>query len=1295
MVGIFNNRNTMEPITIAGIIAALVSHQSIAGMITGVLGSYFANHIPLLLKAHPDFEKSAKKCFCKAAKEWSKIDETRSAIYTCWLQSYEEFIEFLSWNHPNKELVTSELIPMWMDRMRNNEDCRQLVVELELNKLEVIAQNVLKEQKENKVILETIEAYIKRFRSKGTMVFEPVECYICRSCDEIETNIGFLRSINCYQEKTLLEYVMKGSREKEKANRFIIYSSMQTGKTTELEQLGWLLQKSELYQPILISLSLVPNLNFDDLPEDDWIGRKPIVLLIDALDETREGRYCELIRNIDNYVKHHKNMIIVMSSRFNFRSMGKPVGFTELELLPLRRDQIKQYVEEKLKGDAGGLLQAIHEKNLYEMASIPLCLNTLIRIYSDRRGLPSTTAELYAELFQGTYYVEDEKKLKDLPSLTKEEEKRCMEFAAGMMLCLGRRELIDEEFKTILPYDIGIEYEHLRYDIIQRRKVKEGNLYSFKQNAMFEYMAACLLLHCKNMELLKKTVCYKDTEVLKDSWFSAMLLWLEMLGSEAPNMKDAVRDWLLKDCHQLAIHAPEDLISENERGWLIVNILEQCRKDNSYFYGYGNDLIPKKRRLPKCLIEYMLSEWGNMNAITPHLKNIQNLTRMIDWNHLRKMEPELADAMTEMLYGKLNDPLFKEGAAEWIYSAMANEYFYTPEHVRRLYEALKDRTDIESIETMTARVAIQEHPEEYADYLFKTNAILMNRMDDYSYRTVYRESLYMALSKMHAFECPAKMLDIIGNDNYWRWAEDRKLANEISLKLQEEVKASACYKEGGCELECQMAKVDNMRLVWMSSYKELPPEEEEKRRKRNEEYERGELRVLFDKAAFKEQALKVIDRVSENGEDMEVSRFFDLEFYGDGQDHISRYVMNFLLRFIPSDNKKMKCQDALKYIEDQGLFFRYRLGEMGDYLTGTRKMIELTPEQTELCLNTAQEVITDMIVTPFNGGILSHEQTALTLLVQEKIGVEKNRNNCKGLLRYIGVPLDHKMDNLFDDAQYSCLLEHLRSYVGEEVMLELMLELTVGARMGEFDLNAYNFWMTTMLNNNYSPAIEYVRNKIINDGHRHWLEWIPYLVKKDCEVACLITHAEKQVGALEDGHFGYANVALVLKLAEELLENMKYRDWARTLLERTVIKADATEMKVCLTLLFKYGSRRALDYVLSENISLSRGDNYDFNYDKIEDVSLLVAFYEKSKAWELFSPSYNSILQSLAYIAMKNEECLRIVQEEVKNGITTLAESASLTPLKWADNLTYQYRSEHQYLANAKEALDLLNTLVA
>lgn len=1262
----------MDPITISGIIAVLVTDSSIASMIIGAFGSYIANHIPLL-KRSPNFEKSAKKCFHKAAKDWSKKDISRDLIYSCWVKTYDEFLEYLKTDHPAKEWVAAELIPLWFNEMRNNEDCRQLVIEAHLQFIQNAANEIQEEQKRNRELLEQIAAYQRRFRTKGTMEFEKNDDYIKRTCDKTDSEIYFLRSVGGYQEKSLLDFVLTGQDNDRNQRQFALYSSMQTGKTTELQQLGWELQNSGIFQPILVSVSLVQELKFDDLPEVEMLGHKPIVLLIDALDETSEDHYKRLLKEIDNYTRQHKNMLIVVSCRWNFKSIATLDGYYELDLMPLSWEQTMAYIQKKMPQKAAGLIDIIDKKELYELANNPFTLNALIEMYDKDGHLPLTQSELFEKLIQKSIQHEAKNGPKDF-ILTEDEEMICMERVAGMMLMMGKRKLTETEFNQLLKQAGEAQYDHLRYDIIQRRSEENGNVFAFKQNAYHEYLAARMLLRCQDMDEVKQIVCFENTNQVKSLWYTPMLLWMEMVATKAIHLKNDAATWLKNDSWALAIHAPESLINDQDKGDVLIKILEQHKKEGTYFYDYGNDLYIKTRKLPLTVVRYVRDEWRKVNEINVHLRNIQLLTRMIDWKDLRLKDRTLADNFENLLFSLLQHDMFKEGNAEWIYVVMTNKYFLSEEKTRRLYGVVKDRNDIESVEVMMSRIAILNNVDGYADYIVRAINILGDDRDTNSHHSVLRGSIYKALERIHIGDCPSVIMSIPAKESYWRFTEDKEKALSIYQRLAEEAKQSPCFIEGDehCDLVCLMKEAEKYINAWKVPEMPVPTEEQIDR---SLEYAKRNLEVLFDMDEFKKQAQELLS-MSEDENEMNLRDYFESEKnLMEPANMVSYYVTTFLQRQANKGHWVIDKKKALESLDNQGLYDRFRLGELKAHLTGGIVTIPLNDEQHAKCVETAKEVLCCMLSSPFNGQFYPHEQVALSLFVKGDYDIEKSEQNCRDLLRFVGLPLETSIFSLYDEDVYSSLLERLKVIYPMEVILNKMLELVKETVSGSFDYNAYNVWMTTLLNNEYQPALEMVLGDIEAGGDNKWLAWLPQLVKNEASVHTLMNHAE------------HASTAFVLRLCKALKTNAKHRGWIVKMLEGEMDGLDTVELRRCLEILYQLGSKAALEYTIRNPQILKEGDSMEFKYASADDILPLVEAYKVLTPTKLFPTSYNSLLESLYQIAMNDEDCLEKVQEAVTESLPHLAGTNPMTPAQWVTRLKDQYIVEHQYIPTAGEAL--------
>lgn len=1273
-------------ITIGSIIGIIASSQGVASFIEGIAGSYIANYLPIL-KNSPDFERSAKKCFKKAAKEWGKIDESREIIYSVWVKSYEEFVDFCKTDHPAKEWVIAEVVPMWLDEMRNNEDCRQLVTEIELVNIQGVCEKILEDQKSNTEILNQIAAYQRKFRTKGTMAFQTNEDYIERSCDVADTEVDFLRAVDGYQEKTLADFVLTGCDNDHNVHRFALYSSMQTGKTTELEHLGWTLQEGGIYQPILISVGLVQNLSFDDLPEDDMMGHKPIVLMIDALDETREDHYRQLTKEIENYTKHHDNLTIVVSCRSNFRSVAKIEGFLELELLPLHWAQTQAYIRKKSPRKATALIKTISKKELFDLANNPLTLNTLIDIYNRDGHLPLTQSELFEELIKNTIKFEFENGPRDYP-LTEEEEMLCMERVAGMMLMMGKRKLTETEFKKLLKLNDETQYEHLRYDIIQRNKTENGNVFSFSRNVYLEYMAAKTLLRCKDLNEVKEIVCFDGTNLIKNTWFTPMLLWMEMMPSQAPHLKDATKSWLLNECWSLAIHAQDYLLSEMDKGNVIIQMLEENKKESVFFYDYGNDLNPKTRKLPLNVVMYILEEWKKVKTYDIHLKNVQLLTRMIDWYHLRIQNRNLADELTDLLFALLNTELFSGENAEWILVVMTNDYFLSDTMIKRLYEVVRGWDDIEVVEAMMVRISNLKEVDDYIDYIMKASRILGNDRDSNNMHILLRNSICEALSKIKTKNCFAKVMSIMAEEGYWRYTEDKSKVLEAYLKFADEAKKSVCYRESHdcCDLRWLIKEAEKLKEQWIIQERPEPTEEQIER---SMDHAKNELNALFDINAFKKQAEAVM-AISDDGRIIDLKDYFDPEKNPTVLNNpVSHYVITFLIKYssLPNGRMKIDKHEARKNLDNQILIERFRLGELKSKLIGGPVNIELSDEQRAQCVETAQGVVLDMLHNAFDGRFYPHEQVALSLYVKGDFEVEQTENNCKNLLRYVGLPIDISIYYLYDEDIFSSLLERLKRIYEMEMINKMMFELVQEAKTRGCDPNAYNIWVTTLLDEHYQPAVEFMVSQMINSKDLRRLAWLPNLVKNKGTIDTLKAYAEKNVGLLSSGDIKDTDIPFVINLCRSLMKKGCLRDWTVGILERMMDYVDVTKLRACLEILVTLDSQKALAYILNNPHILRTGESLEFKYTKLEDIPLLVKVYNVLLPMKLFVTSYNSLLESLHQIAMRDRVCLQTVKDAVVTGINKLTGTNPMTPQKWAGRLDYNYIIEHQKVLTANEAL--------
>jgi len=139
------------------------------------------------------------------------------------------------------------------------------------------------------------------------------------------------------------------------------------------------------------------------------------LLLLDALDETVTGtsreeaeesyqRVSQVI--IDLATRYSLAPIVVTVRKAGYHQRARLPGFTEVEVLDFRREEITQFIErwfavhpdQQRRGSAPDLLARL-ERNprIYALAASPLLLSLIVLVYENQRDLPERRAELYRQ----------------------------------------------------------------------------------------------------------------------------------------------------------------------------------------------------------------------------------------------------------------------------------------------------------------------------------------------------------------------------------------------------------------------------------------------------------------------------------------------------------------------------------------------------------------------------------------------------------------------------------------------------------------------------------------------------------------------------------------------------------------------------------------------------------------------------------------------------------------------------------------------------------------------------------
>jgi GTPase SAR1 family protein len=205
------------------------------------------------------------------------------------------------------------------------------------------------------------------------------------------------------------------------------------------------------------------------------------LLLLDALDETIMGTTKELAEEsylqvskaiTDITTRYYQAPIVVTARKAGYHQRTRLVGFTELEVLDFRLQDIKQFVmrwfachpDPQKRGDAPELNSKL-ERNprMQALAANPLLLSLILIVYEDQLDLPDRRAELYKQCVDTLLTKWDaSRNIRRLRAFKPEHKRQLLEEVAWHFHLQGQRYLPESDLlqviATFLPA-IGLKSE--------------------------------------------------------------------------------------------------------------------------------------------------------------------------------------------------------------------------------------------------------------------------------------------------------------------------------------------------------------------------------------------------------------------------------------------------------------------------------------------------------------------------------------------------------------------------------------------------------------------------------------------------------------------------------------------------------------------------------------------------------------------------------------------------------------------------------------------------------------------
>lgn len=721
----------------------------------GFVISYIAGNLPSLKQLLSGGDKLSlqekiNQCYQIALEKWCANDPLKQRMAQQRYATPKKLVETAAKDNEEDAAAIKSLASLWAEELRKNEECAHFIHEQAINAVSVKIDNLTELVK-----AKNDDGEHRQIR-RGLTQHKSVKNYIRRYCATEDSADNFVYyALDMRQRHCLADYIT-GIVENDR-NKFILYSSAQTGKTTELKQLCWELQETGLYLPVSFEVRNNTQLKRGDLPDFRFSDGKEVVVVIDALDEVNGQKYDDLIEEISGYAYDHPEMKVVLSCRSNYRREKQLEQFCDLFLEELSYGDATAHIENEL-GQGSGLISYINESQLGDFAKNPFFLNVLIDAYRDidKTPLPKTKADIYRLFIEKSYHEEKDKKNVPVAKRhTFDEAVVLLERAALGLSLMNVQTLSEEELLICLDNSLENKEECLRYDLI---RCEEGR-YSFQHNAFREWLVANYLKR-EGIERAKYLATQKSGRI-KPEWYNIIMLWLSMYGDAEKEEVTAILGWLRGACLDLIVYIDKKMLTKETRddvfkgllleykslGIRMANILSQDYKDLLRF-GQSVDTV-----------RFIIDELQGSAIGTAYYADLMCLCYFLNWNKLSYESKELTEELVQTLEKKTIEVLAQEPKHDLSFLFMDNSFFTQQEYLERFYAIVKDSNYYEAIKAMARLISEADLVDDYVDYILDKEKHVHNQQEGSTTHIVSRTAIYEALSKVRKAESVKKILN--------------------------------------------------------------------------------------------------------------------------------------------------------------------------------------------------------------------------------------------------------------------------------------------------------------------------------------------------------------------------------------------------------------------------------------------------------------------------------------------------------------------------------------------------------
>lgn len=739
------------------IISSLFDGHKILGIITDAVFSFLAS---IGLERLKNWLKQPVEvvAFKHALKRWKKkyhlqgtYDKQRR------LKSINDFCHYVINHHGEYDQYIDSLHDYFEEELEKTHEGQLFLVKLRTKALNkdvyeglLKTEEILVELKNMHKMQEDILNELNT-HNKGKREFEHVSGYIQRYCTlrlKSDETFSYLLEHKTFEKYRLVDVV--SGRTECKGNKFILYSDAQTGKTTELLQLGWELQEEKRLIPIMFKVRGCQDIK-QELPALNKKIEKGLVIIIDALDEKFEGdaRF-GLYHEIDSYAEEHPHLNIVVTCRANFSGEFTFYRFKELNLSDLSWQDSVDFLN---KEGVGHIAEEIQRERLYEFVRTPFYLIALVDYYKEKKHLPENKGKLYEFFIDRRLDQEEKLRLKQNSEMTIRGKMLLGKMAVAIQL-MGTNGIKKEELLALYDNSYDDYNRVLRTGLTEP---VEGEGSCFTHNSFKEFFVSRFLLQLDSFDEIQKLSCYRGTQIVKTGWYNTIALLLAQLP-KGSGLSKQILAWIVNDNKEMVLCIDRKLFDEKQRTDILKDIVgwhkSKCLRIADYSSSIYEDWMNFGRSVES--IDYLMNELKGCDELDNHAVNVLFLLRYLRSEDLTS--PKAVELRTLLLdvFRKFKDD------AEHIYVLF--EVFESPwlkneENTDAIYEIEKESEHPNIVNHLVEYITDTGCAEKYVDVIIDKGQFIHEYNHGGYKRIMRRDELYNAYKSLSTWGSIKKVLN--------------------------------------------------------------------------------------------------------------------------------------------------------------------------------------------------------------------------------------------------------------------------------------------------------------------------------------------------------------------------------------------------------------------------------------------------------------------------------------------------------------------------------------------------------